>query len=157
TTGTFAKWEVTYVTANGETTAGPANATGQSVNNKTETMTIPTSPDAATTSRNIYRNCNGGAFGLVGSVAGNITTTFNDSTVSPTTAPPGSNTATTNTNNATITGSLIAGATSYRIYRGTSSGGENAYQTTATSPFTDTGAAGTSQNPPTRSTVSQLG
>jgi len=38
----------------------------------------------------------------------------------------------------------VAGATSYRVYRGTASGAESAYQTTASSPFTDTGAAGTS-------------
>ena len=39
-------------------------------------------------------------------------------------------------------------AATYRIYRGTSSGGENVYYTSATNSFTDTCAAGTGGTPP---------
>jgi len=42
----------------------------------------------------------------------------------------------------------VAGATSYRIYRGTSSGGESTYYTSSSATFTDTGASGTSGLPP---------
>ncbi len=42
----------------------------------------------------------------------------------------------------------VDGATSYRVYRGTSSGGENAYFTSATPTFSDSGAAGTAGAPP---------
>ena len=42
----------------------------------------------------------------------------------------------------------VPGATSYRIYRGTSAGGENTYYTSSTNSFTDTGATGTSATPP---------
>lgn len=50
----------------------------------------------------------------------------------------------------------ITGAASYRIYRGTASGGENTYYTSTTNSFTDTGAAGTAgtiASPPTASVV----
>lgn len=40
------------------------------------------------------------------------------------------------------------GATSYRIYRGTTAGGENVYYTSSSNSFIDTGAAGTSGSPP---------
>ncbi|GEM_PF-6663697 len=47
-----------------------------------------------------------------------------------------------------ISWTAVPGATSYRIYRGTSAGGENVYYTTTGTSFTDTGAAGTSGSPP---------
>jgi hypothetical protein len=55
-----------------------------------------------------------------------------------------------------ITWSAIAGATSYRVYRGTAPGAENVFYTVAaaTNPsFTDTGAANTSGSPRTTSSV----
>ncbi len=42
-----------------------------------------------------------------------------------------------------LTWSAVTGASSYRVYRGTSSGGENTYYTSSTNSLTDTGAAGT--------------
>ncbi|HLK15384.1 MAG TPA: DUF6531 domain-containing protein, partial [Fimbriimonadaceae bacterium] len=42
----------------------------------------------------------------------------------------------------------VPGATSYRVYRGTSSGGENTYYTTTNTSYTDTGSTGTSGTPP---------
>src|SRR5206468_1987298 len=63
-------------------------------------------------------------------------------------AVPASNTGRVDTNNASISFTPVSGATSYRIYRGTASGGESAYQTTSTSPFSDAGAAGTAATAP---------
>ncbi len=64
-------------------------------------------------------------------------------------------TTTTATSTITIPWGLVGGASSYKIYRGTASGGENVYFTaTGTTPsFTDTGAAGTSGTPPSVSTA----
>ncbi|MHB8362555.1 MAG: beta strand repeat-containing protein [Patescibacteria group bacterium] len=45
----------------------------------------------------------------------------------PPSSVPSTNTAYTNTNENTISWSSVSGATSYKVYRGTSSGGENAY------------------------------
>ena len=49
----------------------------------------------------------------------------------------------------------VAGATSYRVYRGTTSGGENTYYTVTapTTSFNDTGAAGTGGTPPGSNTA----
>lgn len=49
----------------------------------------------------------------------------------------------------TVTFPNVTGATTHRIYRGTTSGGQNVYFTKATSTFSDTGAAGTPGIPPT--------
>ncbi|HET9174671.1 MAG TPA: hypothetical protein VFN56_05355 [Candidatus Saccharimonadales bacterium] len=42
----------------------------------------------------------------------------------------------------------VSGASTYRIYRGTSAGGENVYYTTSSTNFVDTGAASTAGTPP---------
>jgi hypothetical protein len=47
-----------------------------------------------------------------------------------------------------LTWAGVTGAASYRVYRGTSAGGESTFQTTAAASFTDTGAAGTAGTPP---------
>src|SRR5262249_18413054 len=52
-----------------------------------------------------------------------------------------------------LTWTAVPGATSYRIYRGDSAGGESLYFTAAGTSFTDFGAAGTPGTPPTTSTV----
>jgi RHS repeat-associated protein len=52
------------------------------------------------------------------------------------------------TGSVSLTWTPIPGATSYKIYRGTTSGGENTYYTNPTASFTDTGGAGTSGSPP---------
>jgi hypothetical protein len=51
-------------------------------------------------------------------------------------------------NAVTLSWPAIAGATAYRVYRGTTSGGENVYYETANTSFTDLGAAGTAGAPP---------
>ncbi|HEX3082592.1 MAG TPA: hypothetical protein VHQ86_05045, partial [Candidatus Saccharimonadia bacterium] len=145
TCGTGCTYKVTFVTANGETTVGTASAS-VSATNKTINLTgIPTGA-SGTIARNIYRATNGGGYLLCLSVNDNSTTTASDSVTTCAGGPPATNTARTNTNNVTVTFTAVTGATSYRIYRGTTPGGETAYQTTASSPFTDTGAAGTSSN-----------
>jgi hypothetical protein len=53
------------------------------------------------------------------------------------------------TNSNTVTWATVAGATGYKIYRGTSAGGENVYYSVgAVLTFTDTGAASTVGTPP---------
>jgi hypothetical protein len=48
----------------------------------------------------------------------------------------------------TFTWTAVPGAVSYRVYRGTSSGGESVYYTTTSTTFTDTCAASTAGTPP---------
>lgn len=57
-------------------------------------------------------------------------------------------TGTTSSN--TVNWGAVAGATSYRVYRGATAGGEDTYYTSAagTTSFIDTGAAGTAAAPP---------
>ena len=160
-TGTYT-YRVTFVTANGETTVGTTSSAVSPSAQQVNLTAIPTGA-TGTTGRNVYRCDNTGANCLRMSagttLANNTTTTLTDNTASYTgnPAPPGASTATTSTNNATVSWTAVTGATSYRIYRGTSAGGESAYQTSASSPFTDTGAAGTAASVPTRSMVAQLG
>lgn len=47
----------------------------------------------------------------------------------------------------------VPGATSYRVYRGTSPGGENVHYASSGTSFTDTGAAGTAGSPPATGTA----
>ncbi len=61
--------------------------------------------------------------------------------------------ATTTTNTISLSWTAVTNATSYRVYKGTTSGGENQYFTVTTNAFTDTGAAGTTAIPPTTSTA----
>jgi hypothetical protein len=51
-------------------------------------------------------------------------------------------------NAVSVSWSTITGAAKYRVYRGTSSGGENVYYETTTTSYTDLGAAGTTATPP---------
>jgi hypothetical protein len=47
-----------------------------------------------------------------------------------------------------LTWNAVSGATGYRVYRGTSAGGENVFYTSGTNSFADTNAAGTAGSPP---------
>jgi len=51
----------------------------------------------------------------------------------------------------------VAGATSYRIYRGTAAGAENVFYTSAVASFTDTGAASTGGTVPVSNTATVAG
>ena len=55
-----------------------------------------------------------------------------------------------------LTWTAVSGATSYRIYRGTSTGAQNVYYTSATNSYSDTGSAGTSGTVPGTATA-QIG
>lgn len=66
-------------------------------------------------------------------------------------------TTTGSTSSITISWPLVQGAYNYRIYRGTTSGGQNTYYLvngTNTTSFTDTGAAGTAGTTPTENLTS---
>lgn len=151
------KYVVTFVTANGETTSGIASAALLNVTSKTISLSsIPTGP-TGTIERKVYRSTNGSAYALAVTITDNTATTATDNIASPSGSVPASNTARTNTNNATVTFGSVTGATSYRIYRGTSSNGQNNYQTASSSPFTDTGAAGTAGTVSTSDSSARLG
>ncbi|MGE5041732.1 MAG: beta strand repeat-containing protein [Candidatus Levyibacteriota bacterium] len=53
----------------------------------------------------------------------------------------------------TVSWSAVTNATSYRIYRGTSSNGENTYFTSSTNSYVDTGTGGTGGSVPTTNTA----
>lgn len=56
-------------------------------------------------------------------------------------------TSTGSTSANTLTWTAMAGAVSYRIYRGTATGGQNLYYTSVTNSFTDTGGANSADSP----------
>jgi hypothetical protein len=156
-------YKVTFVTAEGETTGGTASATCSTTSNKLQCVlsAVPTGP-TGTTARKIYRSIGAGSYlldsGLTATFNNNTTTGATDTFADPLSgAIPGSNTATTDTNNATVSWSAVSGATSYRIYRGTAAAGEDHYQTTTASPFTDTGATGTAASVNAVSSAGQVG
>lgn len=65
----------------------------------------------------------------------------------------------TSTNTVTINWTAVAGASGYKVYRGTSAGGEAVFFTVATGStvtYTDTGTAGTAGSPPTTNTASSI-
>src|SRR5581483_6100628 len=140
-------YKVTYVTDNGETTASSAsNTITTGGGNNRATVTIPTGP-TGTNARYIYRTAVGGStYYFLAQILNNTTTSYTDSIADASLAtgwsPPTTNQGFLNTNNIAVTFSSVPGATSYRIYRGTTPGAETYYQTTSSSPFTDTGATG---------------
>jgi hypothetical protein len=74
--------------------------------------------------------------------------------VGQTTASPECNVTTTgSTSSVALSWTAVAGATSYRIYRGTATGGESVYYTSATNSYTDTGSASTAGTPPGSNTT----
>lgn len=62
-------------------------------------------------------------------------------------------TTTGSTGSVALAWTAITGATSYKVYRGSSSGGENVYYTTTTNSYTDTGSTGVSASVPTVNTT----
>lgn len=158
-------YKLTVVTANGESTAGTESATVTTTSgNQDVILTLPAVPTGATGFK-VYRTLVNGASNsealvTAGGCSGTIsstTCTDNATDAQVTGASPGANTARTEQNNVTVTWTAVANATSYRVYRGTATGAESAYQTTTGSPFTDTGAAGTAASTPTQSTIGQVG
>jgi fibronectin-binding autotransporter adhesin len=165
------KYLVTYKTANGETTAASAQLTTAAfLAGRKVTLTISgITQSTGVTALNVYRTIAGGStfFLLDNSTFANTCFAGGASLTYPVTScidnipdaslsainPPASNTATTNTNNITVSWTNGTNIPQYRVYRGTSSNGENVYFSTTTgTPFADTGAAGTSLAVPTNTT-----
>jgi hypothetical protein len=68
--------------------------------------------------------------------------------------PESAEVSVTGSNNAvSLNWTAVPGASSYRVYRGTSSGGENLYYAVYTNSLLDIGAAGTSGTPPSTTTA----
>jgi hypothetical protein len=131
-------YEVTALTSAGETTAS------NEVSIATSHLAVPAAntPTTSTT---------GGTLGAatyyyVVTALGSSGETTKSNEVSITT------TGTTSSN--TVTWGAVAGATGYRIYRGTAAGAESVYYSVgAVTTFTDTGAANTSGTPPASNTA----
>jgi hypothetical protein len=95
-TGAY-QYLVTFLTAAGETTAGPASATVNPSSQEVALTTIPTGISGTVTGRNIYRTKAGGStFFLLTTISDNTTTTYTDNTTDgslPSTQPPTVSTA----------------------------------------------------------------
>jgi hypothetical protein len=61
------------------------------------------------------------------------------------------------TSSVALTWGAVTGATSYRIYRGTTAGGESVYYTSASANYTDTNAASNAGSPPATNTTGNMG
>jgi len=68
-------------------------------------------------------------------------------------SPEASVTTTGTTSSVGLAWATIAGATGYKVYRGTSAGGESVVYSTATNSYTDTGAASTAGTVPASNTT----
>jgi hypothetical protein len=151
-TGTF-RYAYTFTTANGETTIDTSIASNDisaTANTQISLSNIATSANPAVTARNIYRctgsNCTSWAY--LASLGTTGTTYTDTNSITPSGSPPGSNTARTNLNQASVAFSTVTGATSYKIYRSTSSGAEGLIASgVSSSPYTDTGSAATTSAP----------
>ncbi len=142
--GDTGSWSVTvyYTLINSNGTVGTWNTTTNLPQNRTFASSL---------------SYNGYVYVIGGFSSGNSVTTvyyaqlggnpFSSST------EPSNNSATTNTNTATLSWNTYSGATSYKVYRGTYSGGENTYYSTNSTSFTDTGSTGTSGTPPTSAII----
>jgi len=103
---------VTYVNPTGETAAGTATGTvtTSGTTSSVALTAVPTGP-TGTTARKVYR-ADGGAYGLVLTIADNTTATGTDTAASLGAAPPSSGTA------LTLAGSLATGQTSTALLPG---------------------------------------
>lgn len=82
TPGALYAWVVTFVTAAGETTAGPSASVTLTAAQDTVDLVVPTSGDARVTKRRIYRTAaGGGAFRLEATIPDNTTTAYRSATV----------------------------------------------------------------------------
>ena len=68
-------------------------------------------------------------------------------------SPEANATTTGSTGSVALAWAAVTGATSYKVYRGSSAGGENVYYTTVTNSYTDTGSAGVAGTVPTVNTT----
>lgn len=84
-------YKITRVTPAGETTpsAESTQATGAGTDTNTVTVNFAAFADGTT---NIYGRTSGGPWGLIGTVAANVTTFVDTGSVTPGAAPPGANT-----------------------------------------------------------------
>lgn len=90
--GTY-EYVVTFQTADGETIPGPASTPLVLGASKQVSLTSIPTGGTGTTGRRIYRRVDGGAYGLVATIANNVGTTATDNNASPGALPPTLSTA----------------------------------------------------------------
>lgn len=90
--GTY-EYAVTFTTALGETAIGASSTPLVIVANHQIALTNIALGGTGTVSRKLYRRFNGGAWGLVTTIANNTATTYTDNTTTTTTTPPSASTA----------------------------------------------------------------
>ena len=149
--------ESTWTTANGQTMGATETSLAVAADDVLN-VAAPASPPAAATGWDVYVSTATGTETLQASGIGTTT-----AWVEPTTglvagaALPTTNTAFTNTNEDTVNWDVVTGASGYKVYRSASSGMTSAtyYAVSggSTVTFLDTGAAGTSGQPPTTNTT----
>jgi hypothetical protein len=144
-------YKVTALGSTGETVG--SNEVSITTTGSTSTNTITWAAVTGATGYNVYRGTSAGGESTY-YAAGNVTT-FNDTGAAGTAGTvPTSNTAVTTTNENIITWAASAGATGYKVYRGTAAGSESTYYSPGNvTTFTDTGATGTAGTVPASNTA----
>lgn len=108
---------------------------------------------AGATSYRIYRGTAAGAENVYYN-PGNVTGYTDGNSVTFTSGSPAGSNTTANTQAVALSWGAVTGATSYRVYRGTSTGGESVFYAPGNvTSYTDTGAASSAGSPPTTNTT----
>lgn len=145
--GTVAGGENVYYAPGNVTTftdTGAANATGSPPASNTATIAVPAqnTPSTATTGGSLTAATY--YYVVTALTASGETVKSNEQSIA----------TTGSTSTVTVTWGAVAGATGYRVYRGTSAGAESVYYAPGNvTTFTDTGATSTAGTPPTTNTA----
>lgn len=142
----------TFTDVGGTSTAGSPPGVNTSGGLSTNTVSWNAVPGA--TGYRVYRGTASGGQNVYYAV-GAVTSFADVGGTSTAGSPPGTNTTASATSSISLSWAAVAGASSYRVYRGLASGAQNVfYAVGSVTSYTDTGAAASAGSPPTKNTTS---